>query len=240
VARKLAIDRRHGLLDSLPERENFLQRGFDCQEAELALARARHGEKARTGNRKAGEALEDVKRQQRQLVSLRENAMTLLRREPDLIAPGAVAFVAHALVVPSSEPMDRERYDVNVEQVAMKISQAFEEATGAQVLDVHTPELARMAGFPDNPGFDLFSLRSEKEKLGIEVKGRAGTGDIEVSANEWAKACNMRQDYWFYVVYDCATPNPRLIRVQDPFGRLLAKSKGSVLISAREIGQAAI
>ncbi len=240
VARKLAIDRRHGLLDSLPERENFLQRGFDCQEAELALARARHSEKARTGNRKASEALEEVKRQQRQLVSLREDAMTLLRREPDLIAPGSVTFVAHALVVPTSEPMDRERYDVNVEQVAMRIAQAFEEATGAKVLDVHTPELARMAGLPDNPGFDLFSLRSEKEKLGIEVKGRAGTGDIEVSANEWAKACNMRQDYWFYVVYDCATPAPRLVRVQDPFGRLLAKSKGSVLISAKEIGQAAM
>jgi hypothetical protein len=40
-------------------------------------------------------------------------------------------------------------------------------------------------------------------------------------------------------VYDCATPNPRLVRVQDPFGSLLAKSKGSVLISAKEIGQAA-
>ena len=60
-----------------------------------------------------------------------------------------------------------------------------------------------------------------------------------MSANEWAKACNMRQGYWFYVVYDCATPNPRLVRVQDPFGSLLAKSKGSVLISAKEIGQAA-
>ena len=50
---------------------------------------------------------------------------------------------------------------------------------------------------------------------------------------------NMRQGYWFYVVYDCATPNPRLVRVQDPFESLLAKSKGSVLISAKEIGQAA-
>jgi hypothetical protein len=239
VAREFALDRRQRLLDSLPERESFMQRGFDYQEAELALARARHAEKARTGNRKAIEALEEVKRQQRQLVSLRESAMTLLRREPELIMPGAVTFVAHALVVPSTDPGDRELYDVNVERVAMKIAQAFEEAVGAKVLDVHTPDLARTAGLPDNPGFDLFSLRSENEKLAIEVKGRTGTGDIEVSANEWAKACNMRQGYWFYVVYDCATPNPRLVRVQDPFGSLLAKSKGSVLISAKEIGQAA-
>ena len=165
--------------------------------------------------------------------------MTLLRREPELIMPGAVTFVAHALVVPSTDPGDRELYDVNVERVAMKIAHAFEEAVGAKVLDVHTPDRARAAGLPDNPGFDLFSLRPENEKLAIEVKGRAGTGNIEVSANEWAKACNMRQGYWFYVVYDCATPNPRLVRVQDPFGSLLAKSKGSVLISAKEIGQAA-
>jgi hypothetical protein len=62
-------------------------------------------------------------------------------------------------------------------------------------------------------------------------------GDVEVSANEWAKACNMRDGYWLYVVYDCATPNPRLVRVQDPFGNLLAKAKGSVLVSAKEIMQ---
>jgi hypothetical protein len=49
----------------------------------------------------------------------------------------------------------------------------------------------------------------------------------------------MREGYWLYAVYDCATPSPRLVRVQDPFGRLLAKAKGSVLISATEIVEAA-
>ncbi len=154
--------------------------------------------------------------------------------------PGEISFVAHALVVPSTDPAVREMYDVNVEMVAMKVAQAFEEANGSRVQDVHTPDLARAAGLPDNPGFDILSLRSENQKLAIEVKGRAGTGNIEVSANEWAKACNMGSVYWFYVVYDCATPNPRLVRVQDPFGSLLAKSKGSVIISAKEIGQAAV
>lgn len=240
IAQEFADDRRQKLLDILPARENFVQRGFDCQEAELALARARHSEKARKGNRKAIDALEDVKNQQRQLFARREAALVCLRREPELIMPGEISFVAHALVVPSADPVVREMYNVNVEMVAMKVAQAFEEANGARVQDVHTPDLARSAGLPDNPGFDLLSLRSENEKLAIEVKGRAGTGNIEVSANEWAKACNMGQGYWFYVVYDCATPNPRLVRVQDPFGRLLAKSKGNVLISAKEIGQAAV
>jgi hypothetical protein len=240
IAQEFAIDRRQKLLNSLPERENFVQRGFDSQEAELAVARVRHSEKARTGNRKAIEALEDVKNQQRQLFARREAALVCLRREPELIMPGEISFVAHALVVPSTDPAVREMYDVNVEMVAMKVAQAFEEANGSRVQDVHTPDLARAAGLPDNPGFDILSLRSENQKLAIEVKGRAGTGNIEVSANEWAKACNMGSVYWFYVVYDCATPNPRLVRVQDPFGSLLAKSKGSVIISAKEIGQAAV
>lgn len=37
------------------------------------------------------------------------------------------------------------------------------------------------------------------EKRSIEVKGRSGTGDVEVLANEWAKACNLRDEYRLYV-----------------------------------------
>jgi len=230
VAREMALARKKQLLESLPEREGFIQRGFDFEEAELAAIRARHSDRARAGNRKAVEAVEEVKRQQKQLASRRTSALTVLRREPELIAPGSVTFVAHALVVPSADPKDLQEHEVNVEMTAMKVARAFEEAAGAKVLDVHTPDLARAAGLPDHPGFDLLSIRPENEKRGIEVKGRARTGDVEVLANEWAKACNMRDGYWLYVVYDCATPTPRLVRVQDPFGRLLAKAKGSVLI----------
>jgi hypothetical protein len=236
----MALDRKKALADSVPEREGFIRRGFDYQETELAVARAKHSDKARKGNRKAMDALEDVKRQQRELTARRHNALAVLHREPDLIAPGEVTFVAHALVVPSSDPADIEQHDTNVEMVAMQLAQAFEEAAGAKVLDVHTPELARNVGLPDNPGFDLLSIRPGNEKRSIEVKGRATTGDIEVSANEWAKACNMRQDYWLYAVYNCATPNPRLARVQDPFGNLLAKAKGSVLVSHAQVAKAEV
>jgi superfamily II DNA or RNA helicase len=238
IAREMALEGKRRCLESLPEREEFIRRGFDYQEMELAAARTKHTEKARSGNRKAIEALEEVKHQQRQLAGRRDCALAILRREPELIVPGRITFVAHALVVPSSDPADREQHDVNVEILAMKVARAFEEAANARVLDVHTPDLARMAGLPDNPGFDLFSHRPGNEKRAIEVKGRAGTGDVEVSANEWAKACNLRDGYWLYAVYDCATPNPRLVRVQDPFGRKLAKSKGSVMVSAKETSAA--
>jgi len=235
VARQLAIQRRKAFLDTLPEREQFIRRGFDFQEAELAAARAKQSEKARSGKATSVKALRDIKEQQRSLTQRRTTALTTVRREPELIAPGNLTFLAHALVVPSANPDDLERHDAEVEQVAMDLARAFEQAAGATVKDVHTPELARAAGLTDNPGFDLLSVYPDGWRRAIEVKGRANTGDVEVSSNEWSAACNLRDGYWLYAVYDCATPNPRLARVQDPFGNLLAKAKGSVLISVRQV-----
>jgi len=140
--------------------------------------------------------------------------------------------------VPSSDPADLERHDAEVEKVAMDLARAFEEAAGATVKDVSTPPLARAAGLTDNPGFDLLSIYPDGRRRAIEVKGRANTGDVEITNNEWARAANLRDGYWLYVVYDCATPAPRLVRVQDPFGNLLAKAKGSLLIGMRQIIEA--
>ena len=60
------------------------------------------------------------------------------------------------------------------------------------------------------------------------LNGGAAGGAVEVSDNEWAKACNLRAEYWLYVVYDCATPRPRLHRVRDPFAKLLTRSRESL------------
>ncbi len=60
-------------------------------------------------------------------------------------------------------------------------------------------------------------------------------GDIELTENEWSRACNERGRYWLYVVYNCGTPNPRLLRVQDPFRKLIATAKGGVILDETEI-----
>ena len=170
--------------------------------------------------------------------AIRSRNPVLLRRAEQLIAR-ASQLLPHTLSTFPSGTDHGPQHTITVEQIAMHVAWAHEEAAGATVKDIHTPELARAAGLPDNPGFDLLSIRPGGEKRAIEVKGRAGVGEVEVSANEWAKACNLRDGYWLYAVYDCGTPSPRLVRVQDPFGSLLAKSKGSVLIGAREIAEAA-
>jgi hypothetical protein len=105
--------------------------------------------------------------------------------------------------------------------------------------DVSTPGLARAVGLTERPGFDLLSMRPAGEERAIEVKGRAAIGDIELTKNEWAKACNLRERYWLYVVYECASPHPRLLRVQDPFANLLVRARGGVIIDEREILAAA-
>jgi len=238
VARTMAVESRSRLLNTLEERETFVRRGFDFQEAELAADRAKLSQKAREGNKAATQQLVEIKEQQRALSQRRDRALAILRREPELIVPGDVDFIAHALVVPSADREDLERHQANVEQIAMDLVRAFEEAAGAKVKFVHTPELARAAALPDHPGFDILSIRPGNERRCIEVKGRASTGEIEVTDNEWARACNLRADYWLYAIYHCATPTPQMVRVQDPFEKLLVRpfTKTQVVETVREVG----
>ena len=140
---------------------------------------------------------------------------------------GEFEFLAHALVVPARDPEIVEQFDAQVERVAMEVATSFEESRGARVQDVSRPETARRAGLPDWPGFDILSVGPGGTGRSIEVKGRARAGAVEITDNEWAAACNLRSDYWLYVVFDCATSHPRLVRVRDPFGKLLANSRTS-------------
>jgi len=183
--------------------------------------------------------LETVKKKQRAIAAQRERALAVLQREPELVEVGEVALLAHALVLPSTDPADRQRHDKEVERIAMQVSRTYEESFGARVDDVSTPELAWQAGLERYPGFDLLSHHPGGEQRCIEVKGRRGVGDIELTDNEWPKAANLRSQYWLYVVYDCATAHPRPLRVQDPFQKLLVRAKGGVIIDESSIFEAA-
>jgi superfamily II DNA or RNA helicase/DNA-binding XRE family transcriptional regulator len=235
VAGPLIEARRAELLESLSVRENFVARGFDYQDAELAAQRARLSDKARSGDPKAKGDLTKIKDRQRTLAARRDEALARLRAEPDQIAADEVTFLAHALVLPSSDPEDRRRHDAEVEAIAVRVAWGYEETRGATVKDVSKSTLALACGLTECPGFDLLSKGPGPDERAIEVKGRAGVGDIELTENEWAKSCNLRERYWLYVVFDCGTPTPRLVRVQDPFRKLVANAKGGVIIDEKEI-----
>ena len=241
----LAETHRVAMLHSLPERRDFIESGYRYEEDMLLAQRMMKAAQAREGDSKAAAELDRIRQRQRSLEYLKEQALGALRREPELIAPRAIRFLAHALVIPSSDPEDRRRHDDEIELVAVRISSEYERGEGWTVRDVSTPPLARAAGLGDNPGFDILSTRMPSgatrevstvfDERAVEVKGRAGVGDIELTENEWSRACNLRDRYWLYVVFDCGTPSPRLFRVQNPFHKLIATAKGGVIISEESI-----
>jgi len=240
VAEPIAEARRRLCLDTLASRIEFVTRGYEYQESDLAAMRGKLNEKVRAGDLNAKKQLSRVRDRQKSLESRRREALESLRREPDLIHAETIQFIAHALVLPSGDPEDQKQFDAQVEAIAMKVAISHEEAAGAVVKDVSKPNLARAAGLEENPGFDLLSHRPSSGARGIEVKGRAGVGAVELTENEWDKACNHRDRYWLYVVFDCGTAHPRLVQVRDPFGRLVVKLKGNVLISANDLLEIAI
>jgi superfamily II DNA or RNA helicase len=240
IAGSLQEQHRSRIQESLPGRESFIRRGVSYQDAELAAARAKYSEKARGGDPKAKGELTRIKDRQRVLAMRGDDALNAVRLEPDLVAVDGIAFVGHALVVPSVDPEDKKRHDEAVEALAVKLAWSYEEGLGSHVKDVSTPALARVAGLTDSPGFDLLSFRPGPKELAIEVKGRAGIGDVQITDNEWAKACNLRDRYWLYVAYNCGGSQPRLLRIQDPFGKLLVRARGGVLVSEQEIFKAAV
>ena len=241
VTVRMMLSQRQRIIDELSSRLEFVNRGFGSQAAELAAARARFTHRARSGDPGARIELARIKARQRSLSSVRARRLAELRSEPERVRPGRVELLVHALVVPAQEPEEVERFDAQVEAVAMNVATSWEERLYARVRDVSRPDLARRAGLPDWPGFDLLSVHPSAGRRAIEVKGRAGSGNVAMSENEWAKACNLRSGYWLYVVFDCATPHPRLVRVRDPFGKLIVRGRESLAytISPSELIEAA-
>jgi superfamily II DNA or RNA helicase len=110
---------------------------------------------------------------------------------------------------PNIAPMVR---DDEIEAIAVHIATEHEQARGWVVESVEN----------DNRGYDLLSRKPHPTEPGvfiaarfIEVKGRAAIGEIALTANEYRTAQRLGDDYWLYVVFDCAA-TPALKIIQDP------------------------
>ena len=74
----------------------------------------------------------------------------------------------------------------------------------------------------DNRGFDLISRKPHLHDAKtftdvrfIEVKGRAGIGEIALTENEYRTAERLKGDYWLYAVFNCGS-TPGLHPIRDP------------------------
>jgi superfamily II DNA or RNA helicase len=148
------------------------------------------------------------------------------------VSRGDVQVVGSALLLPLPAPLQDggrrsidERTglsDPDIEQVAVRMARHYEEGRGANVRSVEA----------DNVGFDLLSTRGLERRC-VEVKGRAGVGRVELTWSEFAKSQELGDDYWLYVVLDCAQPDPRLYRVQNPARTLAGAWRPSLEVRYR-------
>ncbi len=129
---------------------------------------------------------------------------------------GDIEHIGRAWVLPHPERQSPELAsmvrDEEIERVAVQAVIAFENARGWQVESVEA----------ENRGFDLISRRPHPEDPKtcvevrfIEVKGRAGVGEVALTMNEYKTAERLKNDYWLYVVFNCAT-TPDVKMIQNP------------------------
>lgn len=120
-----------------------------------------------------------------------------------------------------------EKAKKNVEMVAMNVSISFEIENKRTPADVSSKNL----------GYDIKSS-SPKETRFIEVKGKSESGDIEVTINEWDNAKELENNYFLYVVFNCASTSPILYVIQNPTAALkhdLNRSGDKYIIPSYEI-----
>ncbi|MBO4236830.1 helicase-related protein [Pseudonocardia alni] len=73
-------------------------------------------------------------------------------------------------------------------------------------------------------GYDLFARHAlTGEQRLVEVKGfQTELAPVWLEQHEWAQAQQRGEDYWLYVVTNCATAPTVVLRAQDPAGQLAA------------------
>lgn len=150
------------------------------------------------------------------------NRLETRRAELEMERHATISDITHlgrAAVLPHPErrapdlaPLVR---DDEIERRAVQVAIGFEEARGWVVEDVQD----------QNRGFDLISRRPHPEDPKtfvevrfIEVKGRAGVGEVFLSANEFRAAERLKTDFWLYAVFNCGdgSSQPELNMVQHP------------------------
>jgi superfamily II DNA or RNA helicase len=99
-----------------------------------------------------------------------------------------------------------------IEKIAVDAVIAHEKSRGWETESVES----------ENRGFDLISRKPHPEDPKtavdvrfIEVKGRSHVDEVALTTNEYKTAERLKDDFWLYVVYNCAT-SPEIHIIRDP------------------------
>ena len=199
---EVALERRRELAMVKEHVRISLDTLIDRQTNQLMDLAGRHdrGDDVGLATQNAQQRLEDLNHRY-------ERRMTELASESE-IAIADVHHLASAVVLPHPEG-DRYRAmvsDPEIERIAMEEAMRYESARDWSPQDVSS----------ENRGFDILSQHAATGGVRfIEVKGRAGRGEVSLSRHEFITAGRLIEDYWLYVVYDCGT-KPDLLLIQDP------------------------
>lgn len=107
--------------------------------------------------------------------------------------------------------------DKEIEKIGMEIAIEYERIQGREPEDVSK----------ENLGFDIRSKGKDEIRY-IEVKARAGEGEVALTPNEWFKARRFKKQYWLYVVANAKT-NPVLYIINNPAENLKPQEKVEVV-----------
>jgi hypothetical protein len=197
--------------------ERFLEESFTAQLADVdrqildAEEEVDSGVSGAQGRLRQAELAKEAYRQRR------DERLAMTQRSGKVFR-GSVRHLGAALVVPTAvegnKPVGSKgaRFaDSDIEAIAVAEATRYEvEERGAHVESTEK----------DGCGFDLRSTKGDADRRCIEVKGRAAVGLVELTWLEYQKSLELKNEYWLYVVLECATDRPRLYRVQNPAEKL--------------------
>ena len=213
------------LKDDVGERRAHLVKAFEDKEFWL------YGEIAKLQgkllNANPGKANEKIAKHHLELERLDEaRHRRLLALDQQLQLSRAIPKVigcAHVIALTEQEYVSTfgmERDD-EVERIAMDVAMQHERNAGREPKDV-----SDQMGI----GYDVLSVDPHTGvKRYIEVKGRAGTGEVMISENEWNRLGQLGETAWLYIVTEARSlEGCKLAIVQNPAEVLAARrfSKG--------------
>lgn len=185
-------------------------------------------------------ARDEAQKRAEELASIRDHRLRSLDHMA-VVRPGPVAHLGSLIVAPAPLEGDDEdalHTDEDIEAIAMALAMAHEKARGWTVEDVSKRN--------DGCGFDLRSVSPPDEHdvravRRIEVKGRSRRhGAVHLSPNEWRKAQRLSETYWLYVVWGCATDDPVLKTIHDPWHQLRGAAQEVIGVKSYRIPGAAL